>query len=74
MATIMVRALMGVVWVVIQVTQVAMMIRMARSGYHNQLLRAKLMTARYDSKMTNSPDGSKRRGHSLGQDARVTLR
>ena len=52
-ATNMVSKLIGMDWLTIQAAQVAMMIRMASSGYQNQFLRANLMMSRVASKRTN---------------------
>src|SRR5215208_6124664 len=52
-ATNMVSKLIGMDWLAIQAAQVAMMIRMASSGYQNQFLRANLMTSKAASKRTN---------------------
>ena len=52
-ATNMVSKLIRMDWLTIQAAQVAMMIRMASSGYQNQFLRANLMTSKAASKRTN---------------------
>ena len=50
----MVSKLIRMDWLTIQAAQVAMMIRMASSGYQNQFLRANLMTSKAASKRTNN--------------------
>src|SRR5215207_1859329 len=52
-ATNMVSKLIGMDWLAIQATQVAMMIRMASSGYQSQFLRTNLKTSKAVSKRTN---------------------
>ena len=51
-ATNMVSKLIGMDWLAIQATQVAMMIRMASSGYQSQFLRTNLKTSKAVSKRT----------------------